>query len=199
MARNEAPMFPRGSTYYNGGTIDTNNLGGTQHEGKEYVFEDNTYGTNLYVTVRIVRNVGAAALLPSRLVTFKAGYYGQRVDGYGTTTAQGVAGVVDEFLPSAGVPVNDLFYIVTAGPTKVLTDLAGAGNNVIAQGDTLCALTAATSGATTAGRGYAPLTGATAATTSPANVLQNFFGRAMSAATTANTNTGLLVFVNNTF
>lgn len=202
MARKENPPFPRGQTFYNGGTIDSNNLGGANLEGTVWEFEDIDYSTAPFkqrsgrlVKCMIVRNVAAAALLPKRLVSFKqsAGspFVGQ-VDGYTTTTAaEGYP--VDEFLPAAGVPVNDLFYIVIDGPAKVLTDLAGGANNVVNVAGAVVALTAATSGATTAGR-VAPqdLTGATALL---ANQVQNRVGRAMSAVTTSNTNNDLLVDV----
>ncbi len=203
MARNENPPFGRGQTFYNGGTIDSANLGGLNLEGKEWLFEDMDYSsqalgvarTNRYVLCRCVRNVAAAALLPKRLASYQAtaGNYTQRVDGYATTTAARVAGVVDEWLPAAGVPVNDLFWIVIEGPTLVITDLAGGANNVWNIGDVAVALTAATSGATTAGR-PAPqdLTGATALL---GNQIQNHLGRALSAKTTANTNADLLMDV----
>jgi hypothetical protein len=102
-----------------------------------------------------------------------------------------VAGVVDEWLPSAGVVDDDLFWIVRKGPTLVLTDLAGGAANVITSGANLVALTAATSQATTAGRvqEYAFTTNVTALQSQVLNRL----GKAMSAKTTANTNADLLV------
>lgn len=207
MAKKENPPFPRGSTFYDGATIDSNNLGGVQYEGTIWEFEDvNLTGTttgakatrtNRPVKCMIVRNVGAAAILPKRLVTFQTGGSDGRsiagkVDGYATTTAaEGYP--VDEWLPAAGCPVNDLCYIVIDGPATVLSDLAGAANNVVNVGSVLVALTAVTSGATTAGR-VAPqdLTGATALL---ANQVQNRLGRAMSARTTANTNADILIDV----
>lgn len=203
MARDENLPFARGQTYYGGTTIDSNNLAGVHLEGKEYVTEDfdltlatvangpKAVRTNRYVRLRIVRNKAAAALLPSRLVTYQeSGDFGTRVDGYATVTADEVAGVVDEWLPAAGVAVNDLFYIVVEGPTTVLTDLAGGANNLLPIDTTLVALTAATSGATTAGR-VAPqdLTGATAVLGAQ---LQNRLGVACTAKTTANTNALIL-------
>lgn len=73
----------------------------------------------------------------------------------------------------------------------MLTDLAAGANNLIPEGTVLVALTAATSGATTAGR-VAPqdLTGATAAL---GLQVQNRLGYALSARTTAQTNTTILV------
>ena len=54
MSRDENPPWSRGETFYNGETIDTNDLGGTNLEGKEWVFEDfnptnDTTRSNKYV------------------------------------------------------------------------------------------------------------------------------------------------------
>lgn len=192
MARNENPPFKRGETFYNGSTIDSNNLGGLNYEGHEYLWEDNTPysvtgNSGRFVKTRVVRNVAAIALLPGRLVTEVLGNSG-RVDGYVRTTAGFFSGVVDEYLPTAGVPVNDLFHMVIEGPTQIRTALAGSEfGAAFAAGDRLVALTAATSGATTAGRPAAQdLTGATALL---ANQIQNCKLVAISAATTGNTNT----------
>lgn len=204
MARNEAPPFPRGQTFYNGATINTSDLGGQNLEGKEWEFEDIDLSqtgakparTNRTVRCRCVRNVSGINLLPKRVVSYQTGgtdgrYAVGRVDGYTTTVAQRAAGVVDEWLPAAGVVNNDLFWIVVEGPTKVLTDLAGGANNVHTIGELVTALTAATSQATTAGRVQPQdLTGATQLL---GNQVLNVIGRALSAATTANTGADLLV------
>lgn len=198
MARDENPPFGRGETFYNGETIDSNNLGGQNLEGMEWVFEDihpetGVTRTGRSVRCRVVRNVAAAALLPKRLARFKltAGVYSHRVDGYSTTTAaEGYP--IDEYLPAAGVPVNDLFWLVIEGPAVVLTSLSDLSADVVA-GDWLVAITGATSGATTSGRvALQVLTGATAAL---ALQVQNRVGRALSAATTQNTNSDLLLDV----
>lgn len=215
MARNENPPFGRGETFYNGGTIDSNNLGGTQLEGKEFVFEDVQYNvsgqvgakpnrTNRYVRCRIVRNVGAVALLPKQCVTFQktALVYGARVDGEVRLDAERTY-PIDEWLPAAGCPVNDLCYVVVEGPATVRTSLGADATNVFNVGDGVIALTAATSGATTAGRvqpqlnywaGVANALTSIQSATVP-NSIMNLIGRALSAATTANTNSDLLVEV----
>lgn len=206
MARQENPPFPRGETFYNGGTIDPTNLGGGQMIGKEWVFEDidlsgGTVGakpnrSNRYIKARIVRNVSGINLLPKRLANLAATqtdgrHFGDEVDGYSDVSAARCGGVIDEWLPAAGVPTNDLFWLVTAGPTQVLTDLAGAATNVFNVGTNVVALTAATSQATTAGRVYPQdLTGATSLL---GNQVMNVIGTALSAATTANTNAGILI------
>jgi hypothetical protein len=198
MARDENPPFSRGETFYNGGTIDTNDLGGENLEGKEYVFEDVNPTTGVArssrpVRVRVVRNTAAIALLPKRVARFEAGAneYGSRIDGYATTTAaEGYP--IDEYLPSAGVPVNDLCYIVVEGPAVVLTSLSDLSADV-AVGAWMVAITGATSGATTSGRlRNIDLTGATQPL---ADMVLNRIGRALSAATTQNTNSNLLLHI----
>jgi hypothetical protein len=210
MAHWESPPFGRGETFANGGAIDSNNLPGTQLPGTEWLFEDlqwNTPGvigakpnrTNRLVLCRIVRNTSLVNILPGQLVTFqKTGTtpgYGAHVDGLVCTTADRCY-VADEWLPAAGVPPNDLFWIVVKGPALVWLPLAGSdfgSLTSISVGNVLVGLTAATSGATTAGRATnQDLTGATALL---GNQLQNAIGRALSAATSGNTNAQLLVEV----
>lgn len=211
MARTENPPFSRGETFYNGGTItidaSTSLYGGYEHEGKIWEFEDlvynqaNTVGakqfrTNRMVKCMAVRNSSGIALLPGRLASLKksgVNYLGQ-VDGYGTTTAAPGLVVVDEWLPAAGVPNNDLFWAVVAGPTTVLSDIAAAtATGVFNVGQEVVALTAVTSQATTAGR-VAPQDVTSSATTL-SNNLQNKIGYALSAATSGNTNSALLINV----
>ncbi len=212
MARNENPPFPIGSTFYEGASIDTANYGGLQWEGTTWEEEDwnltmfpaSTAGarqarTNRRRVLMIVRNVSGITLLPKRLVTLqKAGTDGRfllgRVDGYATTTAQ-EGFPVDEWLPATGVVNGDLFYIVIAGPATCLTDLASGAGSVITVGDVLVSLTAATSGATTAGR--VAVQDITGATTPLALQLQNTLGRALSAKTTTQTNGDVLVDIRN--
>lgn len=203
-SRDENPPFPRGQTFCNGGTIDSSDLTslpGANLEGKEWVFEDvdpsnGALRTNHQVRCRIVRNMASFNLLPSRALavyTTAAGQQLSRTGGYTTTTAADFQGVVDEYLPAAGVPQYDLFWAVIDGPSVVYTDIAAAAGNVIGLGVRVVALTAVTSGATTAGRvAVQDLTGATALL---GNQVQNIIGRALTAATTANTNTGILVYV----
>lgn len=199
MARNENPPIPRGQTWYNGATIDTNDLGAVQVEGKEWLFEDinpftGILRTNHFVRCRLMRNVAAAAIAAKTVVTGKsaAGLNMSRFDGACKATAEDVVGVVDEYLVTA-CPVNDVCWVVVDGPTACLVDLAGGANNVLPIGTRVVALTAATSGATTAGR-VAPqdLTGATSLL---ANQIQNCIGRAMTARTTANTTLDVLIDV----
>ena len=85
--------------------------------------------------------------------------------------------------------------MVIEGPTTVLTPLDGGADNVFTVGQRVVALTAVTSGATTAGRVTAQSLAATTLQNADAQQIMNVIGRAMSAATTANTNQGLLIYV----
>ena len=57
-----------------------------------------------------VRNTSTVAILPKKLVTFKNGTVSE-VDGFNNLTDGVPAGVSDEYLPSAGVAVNDVFWV----------------------------------------------------------------------------------------
>lgn len=141
MARDEAPPFARGNTFYNGMPIDTSNLGGPNLEGKEFVFEVNSPDDNSpddpsgrLIRVRIVRNVSTISLLPGRLAVFqKTAPFETKVDGYTVGVADRPAGVIDEFLPTIGVPPNDLFYLVIKGPAAAVT--VDSGLTALAIGD----------------------------------------------------------------
>ncbi len=200
--------FARGQTYYNGSTIDSNNLGGVDLEGRICTFKDRntisgiggqTLRSGTDTVCMCVRNVGAAALKPKFSTTFASGYHRRRVDGYSTADYANIAGIVDDLLPAAGVPVNDLFWIVIGGPCLWKSPMAGAQFPLlVAQNDELFALTAITSGATTAGR-FQKWNGtftATQTTDGTAGLIAlRAFARAMSAQTTSQTNSDLLVDV----
>jgi hypothetical protein len=193
MARDEAPPFARGETWYNGGTIDpTDNttLGGVNIEGKEYVFEVNAqdqstgFPTNQDISgrpvrVKVARNTSGVNLKGARLAHFQAAStasspYETRVDGYCTAVGDRPAGVIDEYLPPAGVVPNDLFYLVIDGPSQV-TNVTGAVTFNV--GDTLVPATlGATRGDDLGGRvAEQVVTGATAAL---ANNISNIVGYA---------------------
>ncbi len=194
--------FAMGTTWSaNGSPASTD---GQELEGKEFLVEDLDYtsqpfkpraydgsaGQGQYKRVRIVRNASGTTLQGGRLVTYKFGSQNRAVDGYCCTTAQDVAGAVDEFLPYS-VPSNDLFYIVTNGKAGIYCSLAASEAQGLSTAATtqivVVALTAATSQATTAGRIAAQdLTGATALLGAQ---VQNRIGIALSARTTNQTNT----------
>lgn len=179
--------FARGATF---GTTDSTI--GTHLEGREFLHQDKTYGTGRWVRVRVVRNAATIALAPKRALNLKsaAGVAGGQVNGYAGTQAQYTL-IADEFLPSGGAAVGDLFYAVVDGPTLALTPRDAADVNVINVGDSLHAQSAAATTSVTAGHVMtAVFTGATA-------VLQgqiaNVVGVALSAKTTANTDASVLI------
>lgn len=109
-----------------------------------------------------VRNTSGAALLPKRVVRLAGSgtaLFGA-ADGYSAVTNDAFVGVVDEFLPAAGVAANDVFWVTVDGPTEVAVALSGSDITVRAA---LSVITAATSGATSAGRvTVSPLSSSTA-------------------------------------
>lgn len=208
--------FPRGTTYLaNCGTLTSTMADqwvGQEYEVLDWDFSANprTLRSNRKVRVRVVRNVSGVALPPKRLVTLA------RDNAKNVTGATAVAGVagstqvggiarlptvktypVDEWLPTAGVPANDLFYIVIRGPAIVMGSVANY-TTAIAAGDILhSALTATTSavtnGVTQGGRigEILDISGTTVAF----GGLVNRLGRALSANATDTTNSGILVDV----
>jgi hypothetical protein len=203
MARGESPPFERGTTFVNGAyTISSDDLPGTQHEGKEWDFEDIDLSqtgarparTNHMVKCIAVRNMASFAIRPKAIVTglLTAGVNFARTGGMCRVTAENVLGVADEYLPSAGCPQYDLFWCVVRGPSLVLSPLSNTSAD-IAVGNVLVALTAATSGATTSGRPTnQDLTGATAVL---GEQVMNKVGRAMSLNSTNSTNASVLIYV----
>ena len=202
MTANATGVFGLGSTF-NGptATIDTTNYAGIGLEGREAQFDDVTPATSAGATTRrsdrvkkclLVRNVSGIALLPKRLVTYQAAYYGKRVDGYCDIDFEFAAGVVDEYLPAAGVRNGDLFWLTTQGPTLAKTSNGADATNVHTEGTPVFALTAANSTATTNSGRVQPFT-LTSNLTNAGTWVMNTIGRAMSSKTTANSNVDILV------
>jgi hypothetical protein len=191
--------FPRGRSHYQGQTISSADLPSVHLEGQKHCFR-NVDPTNKQgardddvVHARIVRNSSAVALTAGFAVTWQALFRNRRVDGYARTTTAEIAGIVDDWIGSGGVQVNDLFYCIYDGQTLVKTPMAGSEfGGDWSEGDFVGALTAATSGATTAGR-MARFNAAV--TTHLASAILNKVGRVMSAKTTANTNANCLIDV----
>ena len=98
-----------------------------------------------------VRNTSSVALLPKRVVRLAGSgtaLFGS-ADGYASATNEALCGVVDEFLPAAGVAVNDVFWVTVDGPTEVAVALSGSD---VAVRSALSVVTAAASTSSTAGR-----------------------------------------------
>jgi hypothetical protein len=189
MSRQDHPPFARGETYANGGEIDANNLGGVNLEGKEFIFEVNAPNdpsgadpSGRPIHVRVVRNASGVNLKPRRVVRYKAADpLETQVDGYVSALADRPAGVVDEFLPAAGVPANDLFYIVIDGPTELTQPATHAS---LAIGDRL--VPAAGTSATNDDAGRVAKQDLTGATATLANNIQNVIGYAGQAHNVTN-------------
>jgi hypothetical protein len=127
------PGFGRGQTLgvtvkmYEAENGDGSTVIGTR---KEFRDEDPKTGqlfSNRPVECVAVKNVSAGALLPGQVVKFKAaattGQFGGGILGEVDATAGAsdlLLGVVDEYLPTAGVPIGEVFWLVTRGPTTVL-------------------------------------------------------------------------------
>ena len=188
-------LIQRGKTYYGlAGTIPASYVGSVGLEGTPQVLKDLSATTGMQrsqsdVHSIVVRNVSGGTLYAGMIVSWASGYRGKRVDGRTCVTAQEWAGVVDDCLGTAGVRDGDLFNLIVRGPCLVLLSRTAA-EAVISVDDILYAVTAATSGATTAGRFVKWLGTFSAAQTTDGtagSIIMNRLGRAMSAATTADT------------
>lgn len=147
--------------------------------------------SNRIKTCVAVRNVATIALAPKRTVVFAtaAGLGGlSTVIGYSAVLNAEHVGVVDEYLPTAGVAINDVFWVTVDGPTEVAGLVSGTA---IAAGDRIAAVSAAASTGLTAGRVGPSLL--SAASTAAGDAGLGVIGYAMSASSTSATtlSTGL--------
>lgn len=154
MSRDNDLPFARGTTYGASSSTD-----GAQFEGREYVVDDISPITGVRrsfrkVKLRVVRNSSGVALPPKRLVAFAdtgftsnsgAGAHG-KIECIARTTAVRCY-PVDEYLPAAGCPSDDLCYIVVEGPATCLSTLTQSSGD-IAVGALVVAFTATTSAGT---------------------------------------------------
>jgi hypothetical protein len=184
MARDDAPPFERGSSFYASGAKEAIFSDPIHYLGKEYVFEPNSEqssqanngaldSSGRRVRVKVVQNKSGVNLKPARVAHYKASDpYETQLDGYTFAVGDRPAGVIDEFLPAAGVADGDLFYLVIDGPTKV-TQLS-ASASILAIGDRVVPGTGTSATNDDAGRVVKQdLTGATATL---GNNLQNVVG-----------------------
>lgn len=179
MSINNSPV-PRGETWYRSGDAPSDDMGRAKTIiGMEVKF-DNTRSTigleatsttattlsdawkDLSIIVdaqqvygQIAKNVSGIALLPGMLVRWKDGEVGRMVDGYVSAVDEPemIAGIVDDFLPAAGVPDNDIFNVIRKGPCRAIAHYSDAGSN-IAIGDLLVGITSdeSTEASTDSGR-----------------------------------------------
>lgn len=121
--------FPRGFTLYQGDTIDTANLRGANILGQLREFPDvnPTGGTNgtpltntdLRVRCILLRNTSAAAILPGQSCAINGTDPSRNTSALTAATGQFFV-IADEYLPAAGLAINDVGWFVVAGPTTAL-------------------------------------------------------------------------------
>jgi hypothetical protein len=208
------PPFELGQTLR--GTDEDGNLINGHHLGTIYTFPSQTMTANLRggkarrtgkpIVAVALRNESGGALLPKRIarLTRTAGYsLCESADGYAAGTGEQGANTsvafIDEFLPSAGVADDDIFWGIIGGPVTVLTPIADTDfGSDIAVADLLVSVTGTTTGATTSGRIGKPVfvnatAGGTQAALNGYRMAVGVIARALSARTTGNTATDVLV------
>jgi len=199
MGINQAPSFRRGTTLHAGQTPPTVASGNQNNsvEGMIFTFPEGDAANKTarpsggQVTYIAVRNSSTITLAPKRLVQWESGQEGKPVDGYTEDDAQVTAGVVDDYFPAAGgIPANDIGLIAVKGRHLVTLATEAITAGLVPVEGYLVAQTAAASTGTSAGRvvsiGYG------GATTVLANNVLNTIGRALTARTSANTNSDVL-------
>ncbi len=207
---NNQPPFKRGHTLFDKPTSNTSlaTTDGAEIEGQIWEFPDTNPHTgvprsNRTVKCMAVRWTGTTPnfALPKRLITLDA----HRTSNLGGTAVGGAIGLArsnqmsrvgitasvlpakgypaDEYLPTAGVATNDIFWAVIEGPALVYTPNTDFTD--ITVGGALIAVTSTTAGLTngTTLVGLVELVD-TAATTHPDGLLNRVVGAALSAATT---------------
>lgn len=202
MITNNAP-FDLGKTYK--GKDDDGNLINGHLLGLVYEFPvpETTAGrppkareTGKVIKAVILRNEVGSTIYGKRFGQLKrSGGYGdvEAIDGYNATLGNHGVVLIDPYLDSNGVADDALFWGIIEGPVLIKSPFAsGHVAGSIAIGSLLVAATAASTGSSEAGRvTTVALANATDATN--ADVRSRAVGRALSAATTAQTDTDVLV------
>lgn len=102
---------------------DADSGDGAHLVGVRKVFRDEDPKTgalksNRTVECIAVKNTSGSALLPGSVAKFKDAAILTEVDGLATTSTA-LMGVVDEYLPAAGVANGEVFWLVVRGPSTV--------------------------------------------------------------------------------
>jgi hypothetical protein len=126
------PPFGRGTTLGVKSVSDGNSVVGSVKVFTDANPHDGSVYSNREVRVVVLRNRHTDPLLPGQLVKCNL----EEATGLAAAGDTLVA-VVDEYLAAAGVKVDDVFYGVVTGPTKVLGLTASAEDpvNIGAGGD----------------------------------------------------------------
>ena len=156
---------------------DADNGDGSHLLGARKVFRDEDPKTGKILSNRTVdcicvKNVSGGALLPGAVVKFKdsattgqfsGGILGE-VDAAATTTlagSNGLIGIVDEYLPAAGVPNLEVFWVVVRGPSTVTKTSTSVSAGAVYGTSATAGSAAAHTAGTTTQLGYAIETSAT--------------------------------------
>lgn len=212
MSRDNISTPGRGETWYEGDTPDTTDNSFETVIGATKVFEDINWGDAgiksyrtgaRQVVCRLVRNKSGATLYGKRLVQIDP-TNPNHILGYSITLAQ-EAYPLDEFLPATGLQDGDLGWIVIKGPAVVKTPFTGAefqtasiaaGANIIAGTHNAASTAAGTTGVPGRASGFTIVAATTAGQFSDLiNAIVNRIGRAMSAITSGQTDSDMLVDV----
>jgi len=186
MARDEAPPISRGTLFYHGVTADIpaaiGDRGYQQHLGKTWVVEDRNPTSKLNrterpVTIRFVYNGHATmTILPKYLCTIDPTNPG-KVTGYAVTVNEpGLP--ADEYMPAAGAPPGEGFFVIERGPATCKTAAADVTTNDITAGKPVSTATSgvAVTHASSGRIGLSDLTGTAA-------VASRIIGAALTAPT----------------
>lgn len=208
---------PPGRTWFGASaTIVTDNtaeaLLGTEIEVKNKVaLTSKTRRNEKKRWLRFVKNASGVTLYPKLGVIWGTANVGTHVYGVqsGNLAGAAIAGIVDDWLPSAGVRPNDYFWIVVEGEVLGLTPIAAGDVTVgaIAAGDlVMCGITTANSTGATSGSPITAYTGGritksvyptfTATQTTDGTMwssARHSFARALSARTTNETQSDILI------
>ena len=160
------PWFSRGTTLGVTSTSDGTHIVGT-HRWFMDTNPNGTVNSNAPVKCIAVRNTSAGALTPGQVVKGKTTALLSEVDGNADVDSP-VIGVVDEYLPAAGVAVNDIFWLVVQGPTTA------DSNGTVTQGNFVSVGTSGTAGKIVAS--VANKTAGVALTTASGNKLRVLVG-----------------------
>lgn len=130
------PGFGRGQvlgitqTYYDAQVGDGSHLVGARKVFADTHPQTGQLLSNRTVECIAVKNTSGSALLPGAVAKFKDSAILSEVDGLATTSTQ-LMGIVDEYLPAAGVPNGEVFWLVVRGPstvTKTATSVAAGAS-----------------------------------------------------------------------
>ena len=129
MSRGNKLPFERGKSAYQNATVTSTDLA---HLEGQVVYLSHTSPSDQKVRVSnadvvaiVVRNSSSGVLNAGNVVVWKTGKVGTQVD-VTSGAAQIPAGIVDDHLPSGGVQVNDLFYLIIKGPVTATFKGGGA-------------------------------------------------------------------------